>query len=443
MQPPAFDSSLYTDALFFLISIAFCGVFSFLETCVAALRLFKLKEMAQTTQRYKLLFHTLEHNPNRILIAILIAYNLAAVISTTLSDSFILHFTNALNFSPVVGKAIHIFVTTAAILVADLIPKSLATKHGTRLFGSALWMTNITYYVFYPFVTFLSGFTESIARKIAGPPNHETEAQDWGISEKEIQFLIDYINEKGLMERHKTAMLKSIFELGTTATKEVMIPENSVISINVESTQQEMLELFSKYQFTRIPVYEGEQDNIIGMILQKDFFLVLSSHQEKTLRDIVRPIMFIPESTKVLRAMKEFREQRMHIAMVINEFGGITGLVTLEDLIEEIVGEINDEYESVPEKIIPVKPSGWLVDASVELELLSEALQIEFEAEDALTLGGFLIEHFQHVPQRGEHLQYKKYDFQIQQSTPKRVIQVLVVKESPAHTHENEEHVTK
>ena len=270
----------------------------------------------------------------------------------------------------------------------------------------------------------LSKITDTVTRWIGG--THIKEVTEAVASEKEIQFLINYINEKGLMERHKTAMLKSIFELGITAVKEIMVPETSIISINVNSTQKETLDLFSKYQFTRLPVYEDEPDNIIGMLHQKDFFQLLSKNEDRPLRDIVRPIMFVPESAKVLRVLKEFKEQRMHIAMVLNEYGGITGLVTLEDVIEEIVGEISDEYESITEKIVPLKAGGYLVDASIELEQLEPELNIQFETEDALTLGGFLIEQLERVPKTGERLEYKGYHFKIQQASPKRVYQVLI-----------------
>jgi putative hemolysin len=426
MEPPA--SSFYYDILLFLISLLGCALFSFLETSIAALRLFKLKEMSQATRRYRLLFQTLEANPNRILISILIAYNLASVTAAALGSGLTERLSRYLNLSESLGFAIGIFLTTMTILIADLIPKSIATRNGDKLFSSTLWMTNITYYLFYPFVTFLSRFTDSATQIISGA--QDLENREWATSEKEIQFLIDYINEKGLMERHKTAMLKSIFELGTTAIREIMVPETSMIAIDINSTQRETIDLFSKYQYTRMPVYEGNPDNIIGMVLQKDFFILFAKNEDRALREIVRPIIFMPESTKVLRALKEFREQRMHIAMVINEFGGITGLVTLEDVIEEIVGEISDEYEAVTEKMVPLKNGGWLIDATIELEELSELLGIEFESEDAISLGGFLIEQFQHIPQKGEKLVYKNYVFQIQQAGIKRIFQVLVCTEN-------------
>ncbi len=432
MEPPV-ESLLSGDLLFFIVALVFCALFSFIETSVTALRLFQLKELTEGSPKYSSLFHLFEHSPNRILISILVASNLASVLAAIFSSRVMETVTRSLHIPSKFGFILGIFFTSTTILLTDLIPKNIATIHGNTLFKSTLWITNIVYKSLSRFVTVLSKVADFATRKIGGSSTKGT--VDAVAAEKEIQFMLNYINEKGLMERHKTAMLKSIFELGTTPIKEIMIPETSIISISVHSTQKETLDLFSKYQFTRLPIYEDRLDNIIGMLHQKDFFQLLSKNEDRPLRDIVRPIMFIPESSKVLTALKEFREERMHIAMVLNEFGSITGLVTLEDVIEEIVGEITDEYESIPEKIVTLKSGGYLVDASIDLEQLETLLGIEFETETAVSLGGFLIEQIERMPRTGEEVVYKGYHFKVQQATPKRIIQVLIL------THEDPEAV--
>ncbi len=423
MEPPV-ESLLNGNLLFFIIALLFCALFSFIETSVTALRLFQLKELTKGSPKYTSLFHLFEHSPNRILISILVVSNFASVLAAVLSSRVMESVTTSLSIPSKFGFLIGIFFTSTTILLTDLIPKNIATIHGSTLFKSTLWITNAVYKTLSPFVTVLSKVADFATRLIGGS---STKGMVNSVAaEKEIQFMLSYINEKGLMERHKTAMLKSIFELGTTPIKEVMVPETSVISISVQSTQKETLDLFSKYQFTRIPVYEERLDNIIGMLHQKDFFQLLSKNEDRPLRDIVRPITFIPESSKVLTVLREFREQRIHIAMVLNEFGSITGLVTLEDVIEEIVGEITDEYESIPEKVIALKTGGYLVDASVSLEELETLLSIEFETEDSLSLGGFLIEQIDRMPKNGEEITYKDFNFKVQQATPKRILQVLI-----------------
>ena len=419
---PLTDVNLFTNAILFAISLGFCALFSFLETSITALRLFKLKELAQSTGSYQQLFESLEKNPTRLLNTILIANSLADVTTATLGTMLMEKLFSSLPTS--IGFSLGIFLTTAFLLIfGEIIPKNIAKARGEKLFASTLWIANIIFYALYPFVTFLVKISDFIMQKFSTPTSDHGE---YITSEKEIQFLIDYINEKGLIEPEKTSMLKSIFELGTTPVKEIMVPSTSVIALNAETTIQEAYEMFGKYQFSRFPIYEGTHDNIIGMLHLKDAFALLAKNEERSLKDIVRPILFIPESIKVNQLLKEFKEQHMHIAMVINEYGGIIGLVTLEDVLEEIVGEIRDEYEAVTEKIVALKPGGWLVDATIELNQLSKLLNISFEAEDALTLGGFLTERLQHLPKKGERLAYKHFTFQVQQASPKRVFQVLI-----------------
>jgi putative hemolysin len=264
---------------------------------------------------------------------------------------------------------------------------------------------------------------------IIGLVGGKAEPSDFVVTEHEIQFLIDYINEKGLMEPEKTAMLQSIFRLGSKQVKEIMVPSTDIVLLNADATIKESFDIFSKYQFSRLPVYDGTKDNIIGMVLQKDIFVLMAKHQEKPLEELIRPIQFVPESMKINQLLRELKQKHMHIAIVINEYGSIIGLVTLEDILEEIVGEIRDEYEAVPEKIISLKDGGWLVDGSVDLDSLERLLGIHFRSDAAVTLGGFLTEQLQHLPKTGERLVYKQYQFVVQQASHKRVLRVRITKE--------------
>ncbi|MCL4229495.1 hemolysin family protein [Candidatus Dependentiae bacterium] len=428
MEPPLVEMLAFSIIGFFIALFA-CSLFSFLETSITAMRLFKLKELQNKIGKYHLLFETLEKNPQRVLITTLIASCLANVIVSVLGTNIIEAFFTHFSFSASVGVPVGIGIVTIAILiVGDIIPKNLGKAYGEKLLGSTLWFMNIIFKICYPLVTLLLRISDSVLYKIGGQKALEG-SSEWVSSEKEIQFLIEHINEKGLMETEKTEMLQNIFELGTTPVRETMIPAGNIISVEVSTPLNEVLSIFSKHQFTRLPVYQDKPDNMIGMVHLKDIFLQLMQKTEKPLSELVRPIMFVPESVKVNQLLKEFREQHMHIAIVINEYGSITGLVTLEDLLEEIVGEISDEYESAEEKIVELKQGGWLVDASVALDELGEILRIEFETEDAITLGGFLTETLQHLPKKGERVEYKGFCFQVQKASPTRVQQVLIFAE--------------
>ena len=423
------DPLLSIQLGYFALSLFFCALFSFLETAVTALRLFNLNEIAKSTRGYKYLLTTLEKEPQRVLIAILIANSIADVLSAALITRIMENFFISLHLSEGLGFSLGIAIATAiTLLVGEVIPKNIAQAHGPQLFKSTLWLTNITFYIMSPLVNILSKLSNFIVTLVKS--NSEEDSTETYTSEKEIQFLIDYINKKGMMDTDKTQMLHSIFDLGHTTVKEIMVPETDIITVNVNASLEQALDLFSRYHFSRLPVYEGEDDNIIGMVHQKDAYLVLLKNEQKTLKELVRPILFVPESMKVNQLLRQFKQQRHHIAMVLNEYGGIIGLVTLEDAIEEIVGEINDEHESVPEAIVPLEQGGWLVYAGVDLDELEKLLNIRFECEDAVTLGGFLTEKLQRLPKKGERLAYNGYVFQIQKSSEKRIFQVLIFKDN-------------
>lgn len=428
MQPDDLSYSfLYTQSLGFIIALIACALFSFLETTVTALRLFKLKQIATTTPRYQKLLETLEARPHQILITILIASSLANVTAAALITNIMENIFTRLHLSGGLGFSIGIGIATTALLIfGEVIPKNIAKIYGERLFRSTLWFTNIIFYTLYPFVNLLMNFSSFVIGFFGG---NIAQSNELVVSEHEIRFMIEYIEQKGLMEREKTEMLQSIFKLGSKQVKEIMVPAIDIIMLRADTTIKESFDVFSTYQFSRLPVYHETKDNIIGMVLQKDIFVLMSKHVEKPLEQLVRPILFVPESMKINQLLKEFRQKGMHIAIVLNEYGSITGLVSLEDVLEEIVGEIHDEYEAIPKKIVPLQHGGWLVDGSVDLESISKMLNISFDVENAITVGGFLTEQLQHLPKKDELVRYKNYTFYIQQASPKRVAQVRIIKE--------------
>jgi len=423
---PHLISQLTNPTIVFFIALFIRAIFSFLETSITALRLFKLKELARTTNRYTMLFQTLEKSPHRVLITILIANSVADVTTAALATHIMETIFTHIGFSSGLGFIFGIAVASIGIIIfGEILPKSFAKGRGEQIFKAMLWLTNALFYALYPLVTILIRFSNYFIYKVGGKHALEKSTQ-WISSEREIQFLIDYIHEKGILELEKTEMLQNIFELGHTPVKEIMVPTTDIISIAVKTPIKDTLEVFAKHQFTRLPIYQNKIDNIIGMVHQKDIFVMLSQHEEKLLEELIRPIMFVPESMKVNQLLREFRQKQMHIAIVINEHGIVTGLITLEDVLEEIVGEISDEHEPTTEKIVPLQQGGWLVDATVTLEDLGEFLGMIFDAEDSVTLGGFLTEFLQHLPKKGERIAYKKYYFQIQKASPRRVRQVLI-----------------
>lgn len=421
-------STITNSLMFFAGALCVRALFSFLETSITALRLFKLKELAAATKKYKHLFQALEKHPQRILITILLANSLADVTTAALATHITETFFAWLNFSGGLGFSLGIFLATLAIVIfGEIIPKNLARTRGEGLFVSTLWLINIAYLALYPLVTILLRFSDLVMLLIGGKKSPQD--ADWDTSESEIRFLINYIRKIGLMEREKSQMLENIFELGLTPVKEIMVPSMDIISTDIHADIQDILKVFVEHTFTRLPVYKNTPENIVGIIHLKDVFTLLSQNDQKPIKDIMRPIVFVPESMKINQLLKEFREQHMHMAMVVNEHGSLIGLITLEDILEEIVGEISDEHEPPIEKIISLKDNSWLVDGGVSLEEIETLLNISFDTNTVHTLGGFIAEQLQHLPKKGERILYQNFYFQVQKASPKRVLQVLIFQE--------------
>src|SRR5579885_1653157 len=229
---PGSLSSLQLPFIVFLLGLSTRALFSFLETSITALRLFKLKELASSAKQYSKLFQTLEKDPHKVLITILIANSLAdvttAAVATHITEQLFLY----INLSAGIGFSLGIGIATICILVfGEIIPKNLARLGGERLFRSSLWLANSAFKFFSPFATILLKFSDYFVYKIGGKQLGEA-STEWVSSEKEIQFLIKYITEKGLMESEKTAMLHNIFELGHTPVKEILVPASDIVSVS-------------------------------------------------------------------------------------------------------------------------------------------------------------------------------------------------------------------
>jgi len=421
-------SNLITPGILLACALIVRATLSFLETSITALRLFRLKELAHTTTQYLPLLQTLEQTPQRVLITIIVANSFVDVTSAALATFIMGKIFAHFGFSGSIGFTVGIALATMAIVVfGEILPKSFAKVRSESAFKSMLWLINSVYYALYPFVFILVRFSDFVMYKVGG--KDAVSGTQWVSSEREIQFLINYIHEQGLLELEKREMLQNIFELGSTPAKEVMIPTTDIISLDVATPTEKALEFFSQYHYTRMPVFDEKKDNIVGMIHQKDLFIMFSRGEKKTLKELIRSIMFVPESIKVNQLLRKFRDKQMHMSIVINEHGIITGLVTLEDIIEEIVGEISDEHETAMGKIMPLQKDEWLVDATISLDNLSEFLGITFETEESISLAGFLTETLQHIPKKDEQVFYKRYIFQVQKATALRIQFVHIIKQ--------------
>jgi len=227
------------------------------------------------------------------------------------------------------------------------------------------------------------------------------------------------------LEEEEKEMIQGIFEFADTTVKEVMVPRIDVISASLANSIDEVLDLIVKYGHSRIPLYDGKIDNIVGIIYAKDLLQNLyQKGKDFNLRKVARKAYFVPESKGINELLREFKKEKIHMAVVVDEYGGTAGLVTLEDLLEEIVGEIQDEYDKEEQLVTPLTAGTFAVGAMVSIDDLNEQLEIDLPTEDYETLGGFLYDLADSIPQEGTQLEYEGIRFLIKEVKGQRITKV-------------------
>lgn len=234
--------------------------------------------------------------------------------------------------------------------------------------------------------------------------------------------------QQEILNEEKQDMIQGVEDLSTTSVKEIMVPRIDVEFINVNLTQEELTEKIVEFGHSRFPVYSDSIDNVIGVLYVKDLIRVLSKKQEIDLQKIIRKPYFVPESKRIDSLLREFKRHHLHIAIAIDEYGGIAGIITMEDIIEEIVGDIQDEFDKETAEIMTVGNNMWLCDARADLDDLNETLGAEFPNEEFDSLGGFVFDLFGKVPVKFEKTSWNEYDFIVQDMEGHRINQIKVVK---------------
>ena len=233
--------------------------------------------------------------------------------------------------------------------------------------------------------------------------------------------------QQDLLAEEKNDMIQGVEDLSVTTVKEVMVPRIDVGFISIETPEEELLKRVTESGHSRFPVYSGSIDNVVGVLYVKDLIKAFANRQSVDLERIIRKAYFVPESKRIDGLLREFKRKHLHIAIAIDEYGGISGIVCMEDIIEEIVGDIQDEFDNEREDIISLGNNVWICDARVDLDNLNETIGASFPAEDFDTLGGFVFDLFGKIPVKFEKVSWNQYDFIVQEMEGHKVNTIKVV----------------
>ncbi|MCX7877357.1 MAG: hemolysin family protein [Ignavibacteria bacterium] len=319
-----------------------------------------------------------------------------------------------------------LIITFLHIVLGELAPKSVAIRYAKV---TTLWTAgplNFFYVIFRPFIWFLNGTANLILRALGLQPVTESERFH---SEEELRILLAEGSKSGAIDQTEHALIEKIFEFNDKQAKDIMVPRNHMVALNINDSREKIFQIVTEEGFSRLPVYKDTIDNIIGIIYTKDL-ISASEHRELiTLQDIIRPAFFVSATQQIGNLLKEMQRKKAHMGIVIDEFGGVEGLVTIEDIIEEIVGEIEDEYDVDSSQVTTEKSGVYLVNPIITIEDFNRKFNTNLpEDPDYQTLSGFLQKVTGHIPEIYERIDYRGMSFIITRKSGNRILQVRVQK---------------
>ncbi|MCB0287058.1 MAG: HlyC/CorC family transporter, partial [Calditrichaeota bacterium] len=354
--------------------------------------------------------------------------SLAAVLTTQIAHQF--------GFNHNIALFVDIVVVTLVLLItSEIIPKVIAVRNPhtySRIAGAPL---QLLHYMFFPITIFLTNLSKFVQNSLG------LSADKTRLSEDELKTLVLLGEEEGRLEADEKEMIHSIFEFGETTVREIMVPRTDMVCVEVNATLDEVLEDIKDNLLSRIPVFEGRIDNVIGILYVKDLLPLLKKNRSDSfnLRTIVREAYFVPEQKMIDDLLRHFQKERIHMALVVDEYGGISGLVTLEDVIEEIVGEIQDEYDEEEPLITPVNDETYIVDGRLNLEELNDELHLNLPTEEGVeTISGFILNLIGALPQENETIKYNGHEFTVEMIDRNRILKVRIARNNTDTDVENE-----
>ena len=416
----------YSLVILLIILVGMSAFFSASETALTAFNRGRLKEVAEKNTRTGELLKIWIKRPNEMLTALLIGNNIVNILASSIATTVAIQ---TYGDSP---KAIAIAtagMTLLLLIFGEITPKVVAKAYSTSISGIVI---NVIYFlsrVFYP-VSHILMFISKIISRLFGVKIDNIE---FLITEEEIKSVVSVGEEEGVIEEEEKKMIHSIFEFTDTTVKEIMVPRTTVFALEATKTLNDVWENIISTGYSRIPVYDERIDNIIGVFYLKDLFNIIKEGKlDIEVKEFIREAHFVPETKPLSEMLEEFKTKQIHMAIVLDEYGGTAGIITIEDLIEEIVGDINDEFDiEHDEEIKKVADNKFIVDALLDIEYLNNELGINLPvSEDYDSLGGYIYAALGRVPIEKDTVfnESSTIEIKVLQVDNKRIVRALIIK---------------
>ncbi|MBU5483408.1 hemolysin family protein [Clostridium sp. MSJ-11] len=425
------------EILFILVLIVINAFFAASEMAIVSINKAKLSHMAEEedNEKAKLLLGLLEET-SKFLATIQVGITLAGFLAsasaaTSLSQPLakLLRDMNVPWSNQLSLIIVTIILSYVTLVFGELLPKRLALQHAERIALFVIKPILLFSKITIPFVKILTWSTNLLMRLFG----INTDKIEEDISEEEIKMMIEVGEETGVINQTEREMIDSIFDFDDTLAKEIMTPRNHVFAIDINTPLNELIDEILEEKYSRIPVYEEDIDNIVGVLYGKDLYRFIrhDSLTEEKFKELIRPAYFVPETKTIDTLFKELQLSKNYIAILIDEYGGFSGIVTMEDLLEEIVGNIFDEYDEISEYIKKIDTNTYIVDGMLSIDEINEMLHINLPDDHTDTIGGFVINLLGSIPKEDEEesvIEYNNIVFKVEEFKDKRIQKLKIHK---------------
>ena len=404
----------------FILLLILSGFFSGSETALMSVNKVEIRHLAQEGDKEAQIVDRLLGKPDNLLTTILVGNNLVNVAASAIATKV------ATNVFGNLGVGISTGVVTLLLLIfGEITPKSLATRKAKKFSMTVARPIEICYYLFFPIVKGLSFLVQAVNKDSHAPGTKPF------ISEDKIRRFLAVGVREGVIETDERQMINSIFEFDDITVKEIMVPRIDMVCVDINDSIDKLIDIVIRMGLSRIPVYNGRIDNIVGIVYAKDLLPLLKEEKPKiTVQKIMRPAYYVPESKEIDNLFSELKKEKIHMAIVLDEYGGTAGLVTIEDLLEEIVGDIQDEYDEEETLIEQKDNKQIIVDGRVDIDEINEILDIALPEEDYETISGFVLSMLGYVPEEGEKIEFEDLEITVAKISQRRISKVEIEKKS-------------
>lgn len=432
-----YDSNAFFSILLLIALVLVNAFFAASEIAIITLNDNKIRKMAEDGNKRAAKIVKLTTNTSRFFATIQVGVTLSGFLtSASASQSFSGKLAGTLSFLPVSQSVIYgvstvlitLLLSYFSLVFGELVPKKIAMQRAEQLSFKFIGILDATSVAFRPFITFLTFSTNVVLKMLGFDPNSMEEA----VTEEEILMMVDAGEEKGVFGVTARDMISNIFDFNDISASEIMTHRTDVGAIEGTASVQDVVNLSIEKGYSRIPVYQEDLDNVLGVIYVKDLLKYVGSEVNQTIRitDLMRPAYFVPGSKRCSALFKEMTDCRTQIAIVVDEYGGTDGIITMEDLLESIVGNIQDEYDNEEEEIHKEADNKFTVDGGTSIDEISDLVGVDIPEGDYDTIAGFVVEILGRIPKPNENpsVTIKNLTLTVQEVEDRRISKILIIK---------------